>query len=62
MSANLGGRTVDEWLATHPNEKVGVAKPLNGILHARDRTQCNLGIQRIDHAGYESTRQSCASA
>jgi len=57
MSENLGGRTVNEWLATHPDEKVGVAKPLDGILDARNCTQCNLSIQRIDHAGYESTSQ-----
>lgn len=57
MSANLGGRTVDEWLATHPNKEVGVAKPLNGVLYTCNRTQCNLGVQRIDHAGYESTSQ-----
>ena len=60
MSPSSGGRTVDEWLATHPDEKVGVAKPLNGILHARDCTQGNFGIQRIDHTRYESAGQSHA--
>jgi len=60
MSPSSGGRTVDERLATHPNKEVGIAKPLNGILYTCDCTQCDLGVQRIDHTGYESTSQLLA--
>jgi len=51
-------QTVDEWLAAHPDEEVGIAKPLNGILNTGDRPQGNLGIQRIDHTGDKSVHQS----
>jgi hypothetical protein len=52
------GHTVDERLATHPDEKVGITKPLNGILNTRNRPQGDLGIQRIDHTGDEPVHQS----